>query len=279
MGDSRGVIPPAIGRLLAAPTICGLFACNGSSSAPPSAATPSPPVPALVSVTLKVEDSLPRPVANARVEITSGDDAGKFAMTPANGRITIEGRTIDAALSLRISKPGLSSADLRLPSSDTIHRVGLIPDVLLDLAGEHQLTVEADTLCELPEIARTRTYQATFTPGTNTPWYFNIQLSGASFFSNLDHFATFVNADALRYEIYLPGLLEEDPMIEQLSPTEYFAFMGEAIAEANQSDTVITARFLGSISYCEATPTTTYDECGPITACFSESHKLVLTRQ
>ena len=156
--------------------------------------------------------------------------------------------------------------------------VSLVPDALLDLAGEHQLTVEADALCELPEKARTRTYQATFTPGTNTPWYFNIQLSGATFFSNLDHFATYVNANAARYEIYLPGFEEEDPMIEQISPTEYVTFMGEAIAEANQTDAVMTAVFRGSISYCEATPTTTYNECGPITACFSESHKLILTR-
>jgi hypothetical protein len=42
---------------------------------------------------------------------------------------------------------------------------------------------------------------------------------------------------------------------------------------------VITARFFGSIAYCEATPTTTYDECGPSVICSSETHKLILTRQ
>ena len=156
----------------------------------------------------------------------------------------------------------------------------LIPDVLLDLAGEHQLTVESDPLCDLPELARTRTYEASLAPGPNTPFYFNIQLRGASFFSNLDHFATYVNSNAARYEIYLPGFEEEDPMVEQLSPTEYFAFMGEAIAEANQADTVITARFRGSIAYCAATPTTTKYVCPvPSVMCFSESHKLILTRQ
>ena len=128
----------------------------------------------------------------------------------------------------------------------------LVPDVLLDLTGEHQLRVEADAACELPEVARARTYKATFTPGPHGPWYFNIDLSEASFVDDLYQFGTYVNADAMRYEIYLRGFEEEDPMIEQISPTEYVTFMGEALAEANQSDPVITARFLGAITYCEA---------------------------
>jgi hypothetical protein len=112
----------------------------------------------------------------------------------------------------------------------------LIPDVLLDLTGEHLLTIEADPLCDLPELARTRTYQASLTAGMNTPWYFNIQLGGASFFSNLDHFANYVNSDAARFEIYLPGFEEEDPMVEQMSPTEFLAFEGEAIGDADHDD-------------------------------------------
>jgi len=65
-----------------------------------------------------------------------------------------------------------------------------------------------------------------------------------------------------------------------MSPTEYLAFYGDAIAEANQGDTVITARFSGSIEYCAATPTTTKYVCPiPSVICVSESHKLVLTRQ
>lgn len=274
MVDIRRVIPLTISRLLVAPIICGLVACNGSSSNGSSSA------PRLVSVTVLVEDSLPRPVADARVEITSGDDAGHFATTAADGHVTISGHTLNGGLSLRISKIGLSSADLWLPSDGGTKRVALIPHVLLDLAGEHRLTLEADPLCDLPELARTRTYEASFAPAPNTPWYINIQLSGAPFFSNLDHFATYVNSDAARYEIYLPGFEEEDPMVEQLSPTEYLAFTGEAIAEANQADTVITARFSGSIEYCAATPTTTKYMCPvPSVICLSESHKLILTRQ
>ena len=275
MADSRRVIPLTIWRLLVAPIVSGLVACNGSSSASPPAA-----VPALLSVTLLVEDSLPRPVADARVEITAGDDVGRFAMTAADGRVTISGSSLTGRLSLRITKIGFSSADLSLPSDGAVNLVTLIPDVLLDLAGEHRLTVEADPLCDLPELARTRTYDASFTPGPNGPWYFNIQLHGASFFSNLDLFGTYVNSDAARFEIYLQGFLEEDPMVEQLSPTEYFAFIGEAIAEANQADAVITARFFGSIEYCPATPTTTKYVCPvPAVVCMSESHKLILTRQ
>jgi hypothetical protein len=274
MADLRRVVPLTICRLLVAPIICGLVACSDSSS------NGSSSVPRLVTVTVLVEDSLPRPVAEARVEITSGDDAGKFATTAADGRVSISGHTLNGGLSLRISKIGLSSAELWVPTNDGLRGVMLVPDVLLDLAGEHRLTVEADPLCDLPELARTRTYEASVAPGTNTPWYFNIQLRGASFFGNLDHFATYVNSDAARYEIYLPGFEEEDPMVEQMSPTEYLAFYGDAIAEANQGDTVITARFSGSIEYCAATPTTTKYVCPiPSVICVSESHKLVLTRQ
>lgn len=275
MTDLRQVIPLTFWRVLAAPIFFGLVACSGSSSSPPPAHAPD-----LVSVTVLVEDPLPRPVADARVEITSGDDAGQFAMTAADGSVTISGHSLNGSLSLRITKTGMSSAELSLQEAGVLHLITLIPDVLLDLAGEHQLTVEADPLCDLPEVARTRTYEASFAPGLNTPWYINIQLGGASFFGNLDHFATYVNSDAARYEIYLPGFEEEDPMVEQLSPTEYFAFAGEATAEANQGDTVITAVFRGSIAYCAATPTTTKYVCPiPSVMCWSESHKMILTRQ
>ena len=278
MGNSFCAASHAIVRILAAPIIYGIVACSGSSSAPPPPAPP-PPVSTLASVTIKIEDPLPRSLADVRVEITSGDDAGQFMMTPANGRVTIQGHTLTGTLSLHISKPGYSSADVSLPSSSGLNLITLVPDVLLDLTGEHQLTVEADSECELPEIARTRTYKATFRSGTNSPWYFNIDLSEASFFEDLYQFGTYVNADALRYEIYLRGFLEEDPMVEQLSATEYFAFIGEAFAEANQADTVITAQFDGQIQYCTATPTTTYPECVTTVYCASESHKVILTRQ
>ena len=80
MGDSRRVIPQA---LLAVPMICGLVACNGSSG--PAPASEPPPVPTLVSVTVKIEDTLPKSLADARVEITSGDDAGLFVTPPPMG--------------------------------------------------------------------------------------------------------------------------------------------------------------------------------------------------
>jgi len=273
MADSRHVIALTFWRLLAASSIFGLGACNGSSSAPQ-------PTPVLVSVTVIVEDTLPRRVADARIEITSGPDAGKFTTTAADGRARISGRTLSASLPLRITKTGMSMADLSVTSSDSPSRVTLIPDVLLDLAGEHLLTIEADPQCDLPELARTRTYQASLTPAPNGPWYLYIQLGGASFFRDFDRFATYVNASAARFEIYRPGFEEEDPMVEQLSPAEYLSFLGEAIGDANQGDAVMTARFTGSIAYCPATPTKMPYQC-PVSfvMCQSESHRLILTRQ
>lgn len=272
MADLRCVIALTCWRLLAASSIFGLEACSGSSSAPPATAVP-------VSVAVIVEDTLPRPVADAKVEIISGIDAGKYTTTAADGRASISGRTHNASLQLRITKSGMSLVDLSSTSLESPKRVSLIPDVLLDLAGEHLLTIEADPLCSLPELARTRTYQASLTPGPN-PWYLYIQLDGASFFRDFSRFATYVNASAARFEIYRPGFEEEDPIVEQLSPTEYLAFSGEAIADANQGDMVITARFFGSIAYCPATPTTMPYQCPvPFEMCQSESHRLTLTRQ
>ena len=277
MALNRRITTPAISRLLATSGICGLVSCGGSSSAPP---TTSVPVSIPVSVTVTVVDTLPRPVADARVEITTGIDAGKFTTTAADGHATISGRTASGSLSLRFIKPGMSLLELSMQAQDSPAFVTLIPDVLLDLAGEHQLTVEADPLCELPEVARSRTYQATFTTAPNNPAYLYIQLGGASFFRDFSRFATYVNASAARFEIYRPGYEEEDPMVEQVSPTEYVAFTGEAIADANQGDSVIAARFFGSIEYCPATPTTMPYQC-PVqfVMCRSETHRLILTRR
>jgi hypothetical protein len=279
MADLRRVVSLAISRLLVTPIVCGVVACNGSSSMPPPPATTPPPVPELVSVRLIVNDSLPSPLADVTVEITSGEDIGKFATTAANGRVTIKGHSLDRGLSLRMSKTGFSSAEMWLASEAGLQQVTLVADVLLDLSGKHQLTVEADGECELPELARTRTYQASITP-RNSPWYFDVKLSGAAFFNNLDHFGTYVSSNALRHEIYLQGFEEEDPMLEILSPTEYFAFIGEAKGEAEQADTVIAARFQGAIAYCTGTPTkNSYTDCLLSMGCYSKSHKVILTRQ
>jgi hypothetical protein len=276
MAGLRRVVVPTAWRLLASSIYWGLAACGGSPSQPDAA--PPPPSPAVLSVTIEVSDTLPRPLAEASVEITSGPDAGKVAVTPASGRVTIDGRSLTGTLALRIAKPGFSSAELSLPSLDAAHLITLVPDVPLDLAGQHELTVEADSTCDLPELARSRTYQALLTPGPN-PWYFNIDLGGADFFDGLNLFGAFVTTDAVRYEIYLRGFEEEDPMVEQVSPTEYVSFAGEAIADVIPGESVITARFNGTVDYCLATPTTTSYECSSSVVCSSDSHKLILTRQ
>ena len=242
------------------------------------------PLSLLASVTMIVSDMVGRPVAGARAELTTGADAGTFATTSADGTVTITGHTLPSgSLTVRISKEGLQAVDQTYRASPTqttfVPLVTLAAVTPLDLAGEHLLTIEADSSCEgLPVAATKRTFEASIAPTPN-PSYFSIRLGGASFFRDFNLLGVFVAADAARFEVYLAPL-EEEPIVERLSQNEYVAFDGEATAEASQSEEVISGPFRGSISYCPATPTTISFLCpvSPIT-CQSASHRLILTRQ
>ena len=244
-------------RIVAMALVGTLFlvtSCDNTESVSPQ------PLPLLASVTMIVSDMVQRPVAGARAELKTGVDAGTFAISSADGTVTIAGHTLPSgSLTVRISKEGLRAVDqtYRASPTDTTFAslVSLVALTPLDLAGENLLTIEADSLCEgLPVAVTKRTFDASIAPTPN-PSYFSIGLGGASFFRDFNLLGVFVAADAARFEVYLAPL-EEEPIVERLSQNEYVAFDGEATAEASQFDEVISGPFRGSISYCPATPAT-----------------------
>jgi hypothetical protein len=154
---------------------------------------------------------------------------------------------------------------------------------LLDLAGEHTLKLIADSSCEeLPPLARTRTYDASIWATTGLPPHFTIRLSGASFLRDSGSLSAIVATDFVRFFVF-PGRFDNDealPVVEELAPDTFLAFVGTAKADANPTDRIISGRFDGWIEYCPAIPSTPYFHC-PVKSvgCRSSSHQLILTRK
>jgi hypothetical protein len=266
--------------ILAGLHISSVLACSKAPTAP-SAQTPT-----TVPVSGTVWDSATRPVAGARVAVTTGPDAGRFATTGGDGRYALSGTTLASGdLTLEASKEGFFSQSVTLNGrnhlpNDIGYTFTLVPVALLDLAGEHTLTIAADPLCDLPPVARVRTYHASAAPRTATRTNFVIGLGGASFFQRDNSLNALVAADFARFIVYSANSFDDEPVVESLGSDAYVAFMGAATADAARTDRVITARFDGSILFCPATPSTTYFNCPVAPAvCRSSFHRLILTRE
>ena len=267
---------------LAGLLICGLAAC----SEPPAA--PTPPMPRPLSITGLVFDTSVRPLSGVRVALTSGADAGAFATTGDDGRYTLSASSlVSGSVTLQASKEGFFSKSATLNPRDvspnqvdyTFMLTAVAPP--LDLAGEHTLQLVADSTCTaVPPVARVRTYHASIAPRTPDRTQFEIRLGGASFFQRSSSFNVMVATDFARFIVYSAASMDDEPVVEELAPDTFLAFMGTATADASRTDRVISARFDGSIQYCPTTPSTTYFKC-PVepVECRSGSHQLILTRK
>ena len=267
---------------LAGLLICGLAAC----SEPPAA--PTPPMPQAVSITGLVWDTALRPLSGARVAVTSGADAGTFATTGDDGRYALSATSLASGrVMLQASKEGFfskdASQDARNTSGHQVDHTFMLTAVAppLDLAGEHTLQLVADSTCTaVPPMARVRMYHASIAPRTPDRTQFEIRLGGASFFQRSSSFNVMVATDFARFIVYSAASMDDEPVVEELAPDTFLAFMGTATADASGTDRVISARFDGFIEYRPTTPSTTYFKC-PVepVECRSGSHQLILTRK
>jgi hypothetical protein len=249
------------------------------------------PVP--LSIIGVVEDSAWRPVSGATVVLSADTDAEASATTDRDGGFTLSvSRPAAGIFALRASKEGFSPASQSWnvsyhsqPQSQPLQVVFRLTEVapLLDLAGDHTLTLSADTTCEgFPPPARTRTYQASIEATAGHPSHFSIRLSGNSFLPGHDSLGAIVATDFVRFFVF-PGRLDNDeavPVVEELSRGTFLALVGTAKADVNPRDRTIAGRFDGWIEYCPATPSTPYFQC-PVKSvgCRSSSHQLILTRK
>ena len=259
--------------VLAIPLLCLSGACRDSPT--------SPTEPLVTTINGLVYDSASRPLSGARVEVTSGADAGKFEVSDATGSFTMSADALaSGSVSLQATKEGFATIDQTFPVTSDVTRVTLqlTADVLLDLAGEYTLTIDASGLCTtLPAVAQSRTYQASISSTSNRS-SFRIQLRGATFFPDHDSFGVDVATDSARFVLLSPDV-EQRPVVEEVFSSDTFVeFSGEGTAPVSANDTVISAAFTGPISYCSARPLTSNFVC-PTTPvrCQSSSHRLTFT--
>ena len=252
---------------------CGFVACGDDS--------PVAPEPTLlrVSTTVSVVDAVGRPQSDAIVELRTGPDAGATMTTDAEGEAFIS-TLVPAALGLtiRVSKPGFKTAEATrwVPGGTRIEDmwVSLESVNALNLAGEHLLTIEASPACtQLPQVARRRVYEATAVSTTNVST-FDIRLSGALFVNGTrNDLAVSVTADAAKFWVG-----NGDLFVEQLSPSSFLMFGGDATVEASQEARVLSGPMNGLISYCSASLNDFICTVPPVD-CTSESHRLIFSRR
>jgi hypothetical protein len=242
----------------------GLIGCEGSL--PPLAPSPVQP-PALHvtgdQLTGNVYDTARRPLADARIEVLDGPEAGLLTTSDSLGRFSLPG-TFDDTTRFRASKDGYVAAiaTRNFCAQCNIHRwwINLVLDLVaapVNIAGEYTLTIVASGACSaLPADFRTRTYTASVVPAPGRPnTSFDVKVSGAQ-----------------------PGL------VEQVAPNTYLAFGGWFGASVTDVSTIV-APLDAFIDYC-VTPS----EMGPVYSCgpgqfvehaecTSTTHQLLLRRR
>jgi hypothetical protein len=258
-------------RLSIAVTLAALVcACGGSEpSRGPAAPSPAPPS---TSVQLRgfVRDNASRLLADARVEVVDGPEAGRSTTSDASGEFSLLGAFL-RTVTLRASKEGHDSDTQVYTSNLSFYLKTLAAPV--NLNGDYRLTIEADPSCvDLPAAMRTRTYAVTIA-GYG-------MVSGATFFGGYHEFGTYIAGDYVRFEFDLDG---SPWLVENPAPNTYLAFRGSGSAVVGVPVSPISTAFEGLIEYCamssamgafyscNAAATTTRVSCS------STDHRLALT--
>jgi len=279
----------------------GMAACNSSRSSIPIAPTQAVPEPVSqgavpstgIWVNGNVYDGVFRPVAGAVVEVLDGPQAGLSATADASGQFTLRGN-FDDTTRFRASKEGyVDSAGTLVPRCATcsgaryIYLVLGVPAPPVEIAGAYSLTLVADSTCtDLPSELRTRTYNATITPVSDSRvapnTNFHATVSGAQFLKDLESFTIGVAGDLVAFDLRWEG----PAVVEEVAPNTYIGFDGRADASVGTSRvSTLSASFQGSVDYCALkSPMGSYYDCQPGLAsaraeCESNNHQLILTRR
>lgn len=236
----------------------------------------------------RVQDSVSRPIIDARVTIIDGPQAGRSTTTNDEGRFAfVPFTTSSEVTALRIEKDGYTPATPRWRSSDEIS-IALQSLAPLDIEGQYTITFAAAAACtQLPSAVQTRTYTAAISPTRPDRLNFTSTLTGAKFQPGYDTFFAGVASDAARFYVYswdaFNWWLEDQPIIERLPSGGYVAWMGTATTPVVSSTTSITAAFDGSVSYCavprEPDVTNYPPTCSAPVECKSYHHQLLLRRR
>src|SRR5688572_14279181 len=271
----------------------------GSSNRITSPSTDPQDVLPLRTLTGVVSDAVSRPIAGVRIAIVgtslstvTGDD-GRYELTGGMGVPT----------TVLVTKEGYAAEThtvIWLPDRARDHLVvSLAALSSVDISGDYTMTLSADSACaDLPSEARSRTYTASIVAtGPGSPRY-RVTVRGDSVVLNSD----FTNEGgvvgdfvALNFFGYPYG----PTVVDQIAPNTYVSFLGTATSTVTPAPSVISAAFVGNISYCSLKRPIRLDDhdelegCGdpssrleptpsqPVTyaSCESKNHRLTFTRR
>ena len=276
--------------------VAGASGCGDSmvptapTATSPSAVASAPPVTAGEAIAGAVYDTALRPVADARVELLDGPQAGAFAMTDGRGQFSFVA-IVDDTTRFRASKEGHVTAEVTVqPNCDRCnpHRWAFfylnVVDPPAALAGEYTLTFVADSACTtLPDALRTRSYEASVAPsGGSESWRpFKVTPKGSVF---PDHLNSFLLGVAGNTVVIVLGDHTDPGVTERVTENTYFAFNGYATVSVDSTPSTIATSFDGWIDYCVNPNMGTRYDCTPgaavqLTRCSSARHRLILVRR
>jgi hypothetical protein len=303
----------SIPEVLVVAVIAGvLSSCGGAApSAAPSALRAATPQnraePAGSSVAVDpvpegfVADTAFRAIADVRVEVVDGPQAGTSLVSDASGVVPLIGPFVSDN-TFRASKEGYITAtqgfNVSTPGGRPWLAFYLKPVAApANIAGDYTLTMTADSACtELPAALQARSFPARIAPATGpataSGTSFELTVIGTPVLGRLTGFEIGVAGDTLGF--WLHG--GHDPvLVEQLTGNTYLAYSGWGTATISGSEpATISAPFEGWIEYCAMpAPMVAVYNCGtsnstgdPIpgaalarTHCESRNHQLVLTRR
>ena len=135
---------------------------TASCGATPTSPTGTPISARVVTIRARVQDSVSRPIVDARVTIVDGPLAGFTTTTSDDGRFTFASFTTPAELTaLRVEKAGYTPSNPRWRAPDDI-TVLLRSLASLDIEGQYTITFGAAAECtQLPCAVRSPTFTAT----------------------------------------------------------------------------------------------------------------------
>ena len=227
--------------------------CQGGSVSPTSPSSASTQ-PSPVTFRGVVRDLLQRPVRDARIEVTEGPSSGLAVSTDALGQFSFTATTSSDRVALTVSKDGYDTATVRLRADQAV--ILLRDSAVANLEGRATLVFTADASCtQLPASLRTRSYTAVVTPSTGpSPATFVGELNGADFYQGYDKMSLTAARDAVRFNIFswdaFQWWLEDEPIIERVTPTSHFSVSGTATAAVSNGQSTITTALDGTFSYC-----------------------------
>jgi hypothetical protein len=266
--------------------------CQGRSPVPTSPSSVNARLSA-VSITGVVRDLVQRPVADARIEVSEGPSTGLTAITDGSGQFSLNATASGDRVAVLVSKDGYETATVLLRPGQVV--VYLRDQSVADLEGRRAIVFTADASCvQVPPALRTRSYTAVVTRSTATgtgmasQTTFVGELNGADFYQGYAKMWLIGVHDAVRFNVFswdaFNWWLEDDPIIERLTPTSHLSISGTATGPVSNGQSTISATLDGTFSFCAeskpgAQPLWPPTCAVPPVECTSARHQLTMTRQ